>query len=368
MPAIVWSPLADYHTSQGAVLGEYHGAVVPTRFTAPEAEYAAVRSAAGLFDFSFRCKFAVKGPDRVRFLQGMLTNDVKMVLPGQGTYAAVLNAQGRLLADLRVYREEDSYLIDTDADLRDKVLATLNHFIIMDQVELKPLELYALAFQGPRSRALLEKTLHIDIPAMNEFEHFVTNYGGFPVRVVCASSTGEEGFEVWTPAQGVAAVWGAACGQAPTYAMLPCGTEALEMLRIEAGIPRYGPDLDEDTLLLEAGLLNAVSFTKGCYVGQEIVERVRTQGHVNWKLVGLITEAAPPPPAGEKLMKEGKPVGEVTSACFSPYLRKSIALAYVRREAADPSGQLSLASGPGALVTPLPFYRRAPSSRYPTTQ
>jgi glycine cleavage system T protein len=361
MPAAVRSPLADYHVSQGAVLSEYHGALVPARFTAPEAEYAAVRSAAGLFDFSFRCQLAVKGPDRTRFLQGMLTNDVNVLAPGQGTYAAMLTAQGRLLADLRIYRERDLYVLDTDTDLRDKVLATLNHFIIMDQVEVEPLELFPVALQGPRAHGLLEKTLHIDIPAMKEFEHFLTNYGGLPLRVVCASSTGEEGFEVWAPAQGMAAVWGAACGQAPTYDMLPCGTEALEMLRIEAGIPRYGPDLDEDTLLLEAGLLNAVSFTKGCYVGQEIVERIRTQGHVNWKLVGLITEAAAPQ-AGEKLMKEGKPVGEVTSACFSPYFRKSIALAYVRREVADPGAQLSFAFGREAVVTALPFYRRATGS------
>jgi len=362
MPGLVRCPLAAYHLSQDIVLSAYHGALVPVRFADSRAEYAAVRGAAGLFDFSFRGKLAVKGADRVRFLQGMVTNDVKMLLPGQGTYAALLNAQGHLLADLRVYREEDLFLIDTDADLRDKVLATLNHFVIMDQVGLAPLDLIALALQGPRARALLEKTFHIDLPPMREFEHFATNYGGFPVRVVCASSTGEEGFEVWAPARGIMAVWGAACGQAPTYDMLPCGTEALEILRIEAGIPRYGPDLDEDTLLLEAGLLNAVSFTKGCYVGQEIVERVRTQGHVNWKLVGLVLDTAQSPEAGEKLLAEDKAIGEVTSACFSPYLRKVIALAYVRREVADPGVKLSLASGPGALVTDLPFYRRATGS------
>jgi glycine cleavage system T protein len=358
MPDAVRSPLVNYHLSQGIVLGEYHGALVPLRFEGSQAEYAAVRGAAGLFDFSHRAAFAVRGADRVRFLQGMVTNDVKAVAPGQGTYAALLNAQGHLLADLRVYRDEEAFLIDSDADLRDKILATLNHYVIMDQVEFEPLDFFALAFQGPRSRALLEKTLHIDIPAMKGFEHFTTNYGGSPARVVCASATGEEGYEVWAPGKGILAIWGAACGQAPTYDMLPCGTEALEILRIEAGIPRYGAELDEDTLLLEAGLLNAVSFTKGCYVGQEIVERIRTQGHVNWKLVGLVSDAAQLPQAGEKLLAEGKEIGEVTSACFSPHLHKDIALAYLRREVADPGVKLVLASGAHALVTSLPFYRR----------
>jgi folate-binding protein YgfZ len=130
-------------------------------------------------------------------------------------------------------------------------------------------------------------------------------------------------------------------------------------LRIEAGIPRYGSELSEDTLLLEAGLLNAVSFTKGCYVGQEIVERTRTRGHVNWKLVGLIVRAPEAPAPGEKLTSAGQEIGEVTSACVSPTLGQTIALAYVRREIAEPGTQLALASGPAAEVTTLPFYRRA---------
>jgi folate-binding protein YgfZ len=153
-------------------------------------------------------------------------------------------------------------------------------------------------------------------------------------------------------------VWGAACGQAPTYDMLPCGTAALETLRIEASIPHYGTELGEDTLLLEAGLINAVSFTKGCYIGQEIVERSRSRGHVNWKLVGIVTSAPDAPSPGTKLILEGKEVGEITSACASPTLQKTIALAYLRREASEPGTRLVLASGvPGEVVT-LPFYQR----------
>jgi glycine cleavage system T protein len=358
VPDALRSPLADYHVAQGATLGEYHGAVVPARFSGPREEHTAVRQAAGLFDFSFRAKFAMTGEHRVRFLQGMVTNDVKSLAPGHGAYAALLNAQGHILADLRIYCAEDRFLIDTDADLRDKARQSLQRYIIADRVALEPLPLFALAFQGPRARPLLEKTLHIDLPALEEFDHFASNFAGFPVRVVSASSTGEEGYEVWVGEKGLAGVWGAACGQAPTYDMLPCGTEALESLRIEAGIPRYGAELAEDTLLLEAGLLNAVSFTKGCYLGQEIVERARSRGHVNWKLVGLTVESAQAPAPGEKLVSGEKEIGEVTSACVSPTLAETIALAYVRREVAEPGTALTLASGTPARVVALPFYRR----------
>jgi glycine cleavage system T protein len=359
MSEVLRSPLADFYLAQGATLGEYHGAIVPARFSDPRLEHEAVRKAAGVFDFSFRAKFALKGDDRVNFLQGMVSNDVRSLAPGQGTYALLLNAHGHILADARIYSEKGRFLLDTDADLRDKVMKIFDHYIIMDQVEQEPLALFTLGFHGPRARPLLEKTLGIDLPPLSEFGHFSTNYAGFPLRVVRASVTGEEGYEVWVPAAGMMGVWGAACGQAPAYDMLPGGTEALETLRLEAGIPRYGEDLDEYTLPLEAGLENALSFTKGCYVGQEVVERTRSRGHVNWKLVGVFVDAAAAPPTGEKLLFEGKEIGEISSACASPSLSRTIALAYVRREVSEAGTKLALASGPAAEVTPLPFYRRA---------
>src|SRR5712692_10635537 len=154
MSAAIRSPLADYHLSQGATLTEHRGAVVPARFSDPVLEHQAVRKAAGLFDFSFRAKFALKGEDRVSFLQGMVTNDVQKLKPGEGAYAVLLNALGHILADARIYRLEQSFLIDTDADLRDKVMKVFDHHIIMDQVEQEHLELFTLAFQGPRARPL----------------------------------------------------------------------------------------------------------------------------------------------------------------------------------------------------------------------
>ena len=357
MPSPTRSPLADYHLSHGATLGEYHGAVVPARYSDPKAEHEAVRKAAGIFDFCFRAKFAAKGKDHASFLHNMLSNDVQGLTPGKGTHATLLNVKGHIVADLRIYREKDRILVDTDADLRDKTIETLNRYIIMDDVELQPLELFALAVQGPSSRALLATSLQIDLAKLEEFDHLQMNCFGFPVHVVRASSTGEEGYELWAGAEGLAPAWEVLCAQAH-----PCGTDALEALRIEAGIPRYGPDLGEDTLPLEAGLFSALSFNKGCYLGQEIVERARSRGHVNWKLVGLFVDAPAPPASGETLFsadeKNAKQLGEITSAAFSPTLGRMLALAYVRREVSHPGTKLVLASGAPAEVRELPFYRR----------
>lgn len=359
---LIRTPLADYHVSQGATLGDYHGAQVPTRFTLPAEEHQAVRSAAGLFDFSFRSRFAMTGRDVTKFLHRIVSNDVKNLAAGQGTYATLLNPQGQILADLRIFSAGDKLLVDTDADLRAKAIQILRRYIIGDQVQIEPLDTFALAFEGPQAAGLLEKTLHIDLPALKEFEHFATNYAGFPIRVVRLSHTGEDGYEVWVGDKGMMGLWGAACGQAPSYGMIPCGSEALESLRIEAGIPRYGSELGEDTLPLEANLMNALSFNKGCYIGQEIVERARSRGQVNWKLAGVTIEEGQPPAPGEKLTLEGNVVGEVTSACVSPTLQKAISLAYLRKEHLEAGTRLQTASGAAAEVCTLPFYQRTPSA------
>ena len=341
-------------------MGEYHGALVPTRYSDSKAEYRAARSAAGIFDFSFRARFAVRGPDRVSFLHNVLSNDVKSLTPGQGVYATLLDVKGHILADLRVYCEPDLMLVETDFDLLEKTMDTLQRYIIMDDVTLEPLRWFGLGVQGPRARALLEKSLESALLPVSEFGNLHAGSSG--LHLVRASSTGDEGYELWVPLEAGPAkaktLWESLLADASGLGGLPCGTEALEMLRIEAGIPRYGVDFGEDTLPLEAGLLNALSFTKGCYPGQEIVERARSRGHVNWKLVGVAMDAAVPPARGESLLSEGRPVGEVTSACYSPSLNRPIALAYVRREVSERGVPLALATGTPVEIHELPFYRR----------
>jgi len=347
--------------ARGASLAAYHGAEVPLRFRDSRSEHETVRKSAGLLDFSFRSKFALTGEHRVRFLHRIVSNDIKSLSAGQGTYATLLNAQGRILVDLRIYMDEDRLWVDTDADLAEKAIASLKRYIIGDRVEITPSEQYALGIQGPKSGKALQRFLGSNLERLQrEMDHCAVEYEGRPARVVRLSSTGEEGYEVWLEADALERFWRGVLedGLAPA-----CGSEALESLRIEAGIPRYGQDLAEDTLPLEAGLLNALSFNKGCYIGQEIVERARSRGHVNWKLMGLRLEAgAQVPKPGEVLTADSKTIGEVTSACFSPTFGRPVALAYLRREVSDPGTKLAFATGSAAEVVRLPFFSQDGSS------
>ncbi len=357
MNDLIRSPLSDVHAAYGATLGEYRGALLAERFTDPASEHRATRRAAGLFDFSFRSRFIMRGADRTRFLQRIISNDVKNLAAGQGTYATLLTPQGHIVADFRIYCTEDAFLFDADSDLGEKARNGLKRYIIADKVTVEPSELAAIAVQGPRAGEALEGALSRELPPLPQFGHVAVQVPEGPVRVVHASSTGEDGFEIWTEPAGLKTLWTVFMERAGATGLVPCGTTALESLRIEAGIARYGADFGEDTLPLEAGLLNALSFNKGCYIGQEIVERARSRGHVNWKLVGVVIESPTAPASGEKLLADSKEVGEITSACVSPILLKTIALAYVRREFSEAGSHVSLASGAQAEVTPLPFYR-----------
>lgn len=348
--------LLEGHVLQTGPPLEYHGALLPAWYSDPLAEHQAVRGAAGLLDLSFRSKFTARGSDRVRFLQGMVSNDVKILAPGQGTYALQLDVRGHILADLRIYCAEDHFILDTDADVIEKALSALNRYNIGGRTPLEPEDVFALSVQGPRARAILEETLAAALPQLEPLNHFATDWHGHPIRVVRAGDVGENGFEVWLDGESLTPLWDALLERGRNQGLLPCGVNAVETLRVEAGVAKYGTELAEDTLPLEAGLLSALSFNKGCYLGQEIVERARSRGHVNWKLVGLFIESSQAPAKGEHLLRDGKAVGEVTSVCHSPTLGRTIALAYVRREASEAGISLALASGGTAEVTALPFY------------
>ncbi len=357
MPDPITSPVERQIAPAEPVTG-YHGAVIPASYSDPVAEHHAVRRAAGVFDFSFRAKFTARGADRVRFIQGMVTNDVKALVPGQGTYATMLDTRGHILADLRIYCVEDQLILDTDADLLEKVLQSLNHYNIGGRTPLQPLDVVSLAIQGPESRRVLEGALGIRLPVLAELSHCSTSFSGCPVRIICADSTGEGGYEIWVEGNEVKSLWDLLLAHGQSHGVHACGATALETLRIEAGIPKYGAELAEDVLPLEAGLVNAISFTKGCYLGQEIVERARSRGRVNWKLVGLLVDSSIVPARGEKMLHETKEMGEITSACLSPTLGRVIAVAYARREVSQPGSKLTLGSGASVEVVPLPFYHR----------
>jgi len=340
----------------GAVWTTAGGCRLPERFGELAEECRAVRQQAGVIDCTDRAWLTATGADAARFIHGMVSNQVQELGPGEGRYALLLDAQGHILADLYLLRLAVSLLLETRWSLREKLGSTLEKFIIADDVELadKSDQLTALAVEGPAACELLNAAGAANLPA-GEGSHVEVRLAEAPVRVVAAGETGEDGYHLLFPVEFAQNVWEALQAQRDIVAWLPVGQAALNILRVEAGIPRYGVDIDERTLPPEAGLeARAISYSKGCYVGQETVERIRSRGHVNRKLVGLQLPDGPLPAPGAALSAEGKEIGWITSAVDSPSLG-GIALGYVRREYLASGTRLAVAGAQQAEVAPLPF-------------
>jgi glycine cleavage system T protein len=355
------TPLLTWHQTQGAVLTNDRGIELPERFSDPLAEYQAVREKAGLIDLSFRVHVRMTGEDRVSFLQGMVSNDVKTLRPGEGCVATLLTEQGRIVADLRVYALDSAFLLDVDARIKDKVIETLSRFIIADDVEMENLDTAqtTVALQGPLSTQVLAAA-GVSVSLDKPFQHCEASLADTPVRILHVDDTGADGYEIIVPSKEGQAVWQALLEAGKPLGLRPVGLAALNILRIEAGIPWYGLDMDERRIVLEVGLEHAISFKKGCYLGQEVVERASARGHVNRKLSGLLVQGDIPPNSGDKIFHEAQEVGWVTSVVISPHLDRPIALGYIRREQAVAGTQLRIdRSGTPVIaeVTTLPFLR-----------
>ena len=328
------SPLADFHRSNGAVFTERDGWLLPIHFGNADAEYNAVRSTAGLIDRSNRGLLQFTGPDRLSFLQGMLSNDLRDIKPGEGQYATVLTQQGKVLGDVRVLRSDNSFYLDLWEVIKEKIVEHLNRYLVADEVEIADRsEGYRiLSLQGPQSTGLLRKLVgQAELPG-RPAQHVIEDVDGANICVVQDSHTGELGFDLIIPVLALQNVAQRATDAGKQFSAVWVGEEAQNILRIEAGIPRYGVDFTEDNLLLETGLNDAVSFTKGCYLGQEVIERIRSRGHVNKKLVGFLLDGQGPARASALIYASDKEVGNVTSSVWSPGLGRPIALGYVHRE------------------------------------
>ena len=357
------TPLYDAERGAGAAFGEWFGRELPARFSDPGLEHQSVRRAMGLIDLSYRGILELRGKDSTRFLNGMVTSDVKSLKAGSGQYAAMLNIHGKLIADMRIYAVADGYWLDIHEELILNVLQTINRHLIADQVEVRDrsAEFVLLALQGPASVELLAQLGIGRAKDLEEHQHLETTIEGRPVWVIRASETGEEGFVLVTEAGAAVAVWQGLLQAGRDHQLRPVGMEALNTLRIEAGMPWYGIDMDETNLLQEAGLERAASFSKGCYIGQETVVRIAHRGHVNWHLVGLLIGGSDVPEVGAKLRHDQREVGRITSAVHSPALNRPVALGYVRRERMAPGTILKLRASQGdttAEIVPLPFYKR----------
>jgi len=341
-------------TERGATWGRFAGISVVTHFGDPAREWRAAREGCAAFPAGYRHWLAATGDDRVAFLQGLLSNDVKRLREGEGVYAASLTQTGKVVSDLRVYAEAERLLLDVLAWRADALRAHLERFLVADDVELGPCvdAQPLLQLQGPFAGAVVGEALGLAVLPALPLAHIGLSFNGAAVRVVRVAEGGGEGLLLCGPASEAGPLLDA-CRAAGAAA---AGMEALNALRVEAGIAWAGLDMDEETLLLESGCDAAASFSKGCYLGQEVVERIAARGHVNRHLGGLLLEGDALPERGAALMADGRDVGYVTSAVWSPLLRRGIALAIIHRKHGIAGVRLQIgADGESGIVTALPF-------------
>jgi len=305
--------------------------------------YEALRRGAAWIDLSARGRIAVRGRDRARLLHNLTSNDVKKLSAGFGCYAFVLSPQGRIQADLTLLAFDDYILLDTEPELREKIVGHIRRYIVADQVELEDVTAAtcAIALEGPESALVLEKAGG-QAPG-GDYRHLPWKEAA-NATIARISLTGQLGFRIYAAAGGAEEIVHRLSGAGAQ----PATAEDARLVRLENGVPRYGEDIRDTSLPQETGQMHAVSFSKGCYLGQEIVERIRAQGHVNRKLVRLRLDSAPP--AGARLTADGAEAGEITSSVYSPAQGAAVALAYVRTIYATPGTALSACDIP-AVVT-----------------
>lgn len=356
------SPFADQERAAGAVLGTRFGVEVPEHFGDPAREYEAARTAVGLVDMSFRGTIELTGADRIRWLNGQITNDVKDLKAGEGKLAAVLNVKGHILADLAVYGLAESAWVDLNRDRAQIVRDSFDRYIVADDVVAENAsDRYAhLMVTGPQAQPFMVEATGAGVADLPVWHHAEAWLGAIQARIVASQWLQMPGYDVIVPVDAAGRAWEALLNLGLSCGLRPLGMAALERLRVEAGWAWYGVDFDDGNLLMESLTPDHVSFTKGCYIGQEVVIRVEHQGHVNKRLCGLLISGEAVPLGGSSIQSRERKVGTVTSAIRSPALRQVIAMGYIRHEFWGSGTKLRIVWGDESVeaeVARLPFIR-----------
>jgi folate-binding protein YgfZ len=342
--------------ASGGHPGRYRGGETPAAFGDRREEFRALLDGCAIFDMSWQAKLVLSGEDRVRWLNGMVTNNVRDLAPGHGVYSFLLSAQGRIQGDLVVYNRGDYLLVTTDREQAPAIGAIFERYIIMDDVEVTPVSdnLATIGVAGPNAREVLFD-VDVGIRQLVPGQVIDTVWRDVGISVARSAQLPIDGYEIWFAAENADKVWDALVSAGAT----PAGSDALELYRIVRGVPRFGVDLRERDLPQETGQHYALNFAKGCYIGQEIVERIRSRGNVHRMFAGFEIQGDADhllPPAGTKVRAGDKDVGEITSAARVPFPsgERMLALGYARREAATPGTSVQI-DEQTAMVQMLPF-------------
>ena len=359
-------PLHEFHHGLHARFAELNGAEIVADYGDWLAEHAALRETAGVIDLSFRSRMCLTGADRVRFLHGQVTNDVKKLRTGEGCYSAITTAKGKMESDLNIFALADELLLDFEPGLTEKISQRLEKFIVADDVQIVDVAPHygLLSVQGPKAAEVVRAlNLFPEIPAQQLGSIKISDDTLGEIYLANNPRLGTDGFDLFVPNNSLGAVADKLIAAAKRIGGRAVGWTAFETARIEAGIPRFGADMDGTNIPLECGIESrAIVYNKGCYIGQEVINRIHSVGHVTRELraLRLATDLESLPRKGDKLFHAGKEVGYVTSAVKSPTLNANIALGYVRREANQIGNELTLRTAAGespVKIVELPFLK-----------
>lgn len=354
-------PLAPLLTSSvvgapSAVTQRFFGMSLPAVYSDTEQEYAWLRQTVGVVDTGFQFAAELTGPDARRYLNAVTTGNIRDLQPGQSALGLLLNAQAHILAELLTLALDDRLLVLSHKMVAERTLATLDRFIIMDDVTLTDFsaKLASVALLGPKAPVVFAN-LGAAVADLAPGEHREVRLGGVQVRILRASLVGVPAWELLADRSQLPELAQQLVRSAAAAGGGPVGYEALNILRVECGVAWFGADFDDRVIPHEAALEQShISYVKGCYTGQEIVERVRSRGHVNRRRLGLFFEGDQLPEPGTPLQASGREAGWVTSAVRSPRLGRNIGMGYLRREFHSPGTRLEWTGGL-AEVTSLPF-------------
>ncbi|MGH9739800.1 MAG: aminomethyltransferase family protein [Candidatus Acidiferrales bacterium] len=342
------TPLLKEHQAENAAFAQFNGCELPESFAGFEMEYPAARESVALFDTNWSAIWMIGGRDRVQYFHNVTSNDIKSLAEGRGTPALLLNPQGRILAELEIYVLAEKLLVRSHASLREQTLATLKKYIIGSKVEIDDAteRMGSFAIEGPKAANAVQQFCGVAIECIPNLGIQETGIDGNSCWVIRRSHFGSTGAEFIAARERLPALWRRAMTIVRGMGGAPVGMAALNALRLEAGVPWFPADFNNAMIPHEAALENThISFNKGCYTGQEIVERVRSRGHVNRKRVALKFSTSTPPAAGTKLRAGGAEIGFVTSSGFSPAVGAAIGMGYARREHITPGSIVEFDAG-----------------------
>jgi folate-binding protein YgfZ len=339
-PGVFWIimfVLRNWHERLGAKFCEIGASEAVADYGDASSEHAAIRDLASIFDLSFRGRLCLTGADRKRFLHGQVTNEVSGIQAGAGVYAALVTAKGKMISDLNIYMLDEEILIDLEPGLSQTVAERLEKFIISEDVQVIDAAPHygLLSVQGPRASETVSMLGPGKLPEKGFNFQIHQDVEAGEIYLMNNPRFNSMGYDLYVPVAGMEGMAEKLKNAVKVVGGRFCGWRAYEMARIEAGVPRFGADMDSTNLPPEAGIeRRAVSYSKGCYIGQEVIARIRTYGQVAKALRGLhlADGLAELPRKGDKLFKDGKEAGFITSALASPTFRVNIALGYVRRE------------------------------------